>query len=217
MFKFADHGCYLFPYDFRASIRLSLSPWRWGTACNAETLMFMACLAKVVRAPIVEFGTFTGLCTYNMALNTDQKIYTIDYGCDVDPSNSQKYGYYIPGDEFRKTEVEDRIELIIGDSREVDLSHLNGTIGLVFIDGGHSREVVTSDTRKAFDLIRTDGMIVWDDCSEDWPEVGEALRAILDEHTERMDRLLLVEKDCQALYWGPATVRIGSKQLLEAA
>ncbi len=60
MFKFADHGCYLFPNDFRASIRLSPSPWRWGTACNNETLMFMACLAKVVRAPIVEFGTFTG-------------------------------------------------------------------------------------------------------------------------------------------------------------
>ncbi len=84
----------------------------------------------------------------------------------------------------------------------------------MFIDGGHSKEVVASDTRKAFELIRPDGIVVWDDYSTSWPEVSEALTTILD-NTERMDRLLHVEKDCQLLYWGPeTTVRM---PLLEAA
>ncbi len=212
MFKFANHGHMLFPEYFRQSIRISPSFWRWGTMCNNETLVFMACLAKTVSAPIVEFGTFIGRTTRAMAMNTDQKIYTIDIGWGVqDPSNSRGYDYYIPGDEFRKTPEEERIELIIGDSLEVDLSRLYGTIGLVFIDGGHSKEVVESDTQKAFQLIRPDGMIVWDDCNATWPEVREVVSGLNE------DRMLFVEKDNMMLYWGPATSRLGSIEQYEAA
>ncbi len=198
MFSFSAHGSELFSPDFRRAIKLAPSPWRWGTMCNNETLMFMACLARLSPASIVEFGTFTGRCTFAMASNTEHKIYTIDCGCDNDPSNTRGYGNYIPGSDFLNTDVADRIELIIGDSREVDLSHLYGTIGLVFIDGGHSKEAVQSDTEKAFRLIRHDGIIVWDDYSTTWPEVVEAVNI----YSRFSERMLHLEKDCQILYFG---------------
>ncbi len=199
MLKFDGYGCDLFPESFLRAVRLDSKPPRWGAACSSEAVLFMGCLARLVTGPIVEFGTFTGNTTYNMALNTSSKIYTIDSGVDIDVSKESGYGPYIPGEIFKGHLGSDRIELIIGDSRGVDLSRLYGTVGLVFIDGGHSREVVESDTDTALRLIRSDGLIVWDDYDRYWSGVVDTVQSRSDLH----ERMLYIEKDSRMLYWGP--------------
>lgn len=201
MISYPYHASEIFPPDFVASFRLDMPSWRFGHPTSIETIKFLAGLVKFGCVPVVEFGTFTGRTTYNMALNTQEKIYTIDIGRDMDHAASPKgHGYdaYVPGEAFLGTEAEARIELILGDSREVDLSHLYGTIGLVFIDGGHSYEVVKSDTEKAFKLIRPDGVIVWDDVNDDWPGTVKAIKELPDE------RMIHLEKECLLFYYGPA-------------
>ena len=50
-----------------------------------------------------------------------------------------------------------------------------GTVGLVFVDGGHSYGVCKSDSEKALSLVRKGGVVVWDDYGTYWPGVKKVL------------------------------------------
>lgn len=164
---------------FNQRIQVGKLGWKFGHITNNSTLIFLCCLAKAGFSPIVEFGTFTGRTAYNLALNTTDKIYTVDIGQNVDASSNIRgirYPEYQPGEVFlNDPEVKDRIELIIGDSRTLDFTPLYGTVGMVIVDGGHSYEVAKSDTAKALRMLRPGGIIVWDDYGADWPGVKSAV------------------------------------------
>lgn len=51
----------------------------------------------------------------------------------------------------------------VGDSATFDYKPYYGRIGVFFVDGAHSKEYVSSDTRNAALCCRDDGIIVWDD------------------------------------------------------
>jgi predicted O-methyltransferase YrrM len=182
----------LFPglYD-DDGIRLARCGWRFGHIYNDQALIFLCHLAAHGAAPIVEFGTFDGRTTYNLALNVQRgstrgaagvKVVTIDAHIPDDLSNADKraYGEFVPGQRFldAEPEIRSRIEFILSDSRHVDLSDLNGQCGLVIVDGGHSHDVCASDTRKALELVRPGGVIVWDDYTPYWPGVKDTLDAL---------------------------------------
>ena len=61
-----------------------------------------------------------------------------------------------------------RVCQIYCDSREWDISkYPPGFFDSALIDGGHTEEVVTSDTKKACQLVRSGGLIMWHDfCDE---------------------------------------------------
>jgi predicted O-methyltransferase YrrM len=204
MLMYRRHGYELFPADFIAGLNLDLSTHRFGNPSYDSILKFLCALAKTIRAPIVEFGTFTGRTTYNMALNTSENIYTLDIGKDVERSGDHdcKYDYYLPGERFLGTPEAARIELILGDSRQIDLQHLYDTVGLVFIDGGHDYETVKSDSEKAFKLIRDDGVIVWDDCNAAWPGVV----AYLSETLLGLVNAFFLEKENMTVYYAPGAL-----------
>jgi predicted O-methyltransferase YrrM len=168
---------------FDQRVQLGKLSWKFGHVTNNNTLVFLCCLAKAGFSPIVEFGTFTGRTAYNLALNSIGKIYTVDVGRNVDASSNVfgiRYPPYQAGEAFLSDpEVEGRIELMVGDSRTLDLSHLYGTIGMVIVDGGHSYEVTKSDTAKALRLVRPGGIILWDDYGVDWPGVKTAVDELI--------------------------------------
>jgi hypothetical protein len=171
----------LFPDLYKQKITLSqLDFRRWGDIGNTNALCFLCLLAAAGYGPIVEFGTFRGRLTYNLALNLKEgEIFTIDIGSGSDTSNilRRDYGTYVVGEVFLHAEkdVRDKIQLMIGDSRRLDLSHLHGKAGMVIVDGGHSREVSTSDSQEALRLVRPGGVIVWDDYGPLWPGVKQTL------------------------------------------
>lgn len=68
------------------------------------------------------------------------------------------------------------------DSLEFDFESLNKKFDIIFIDGDHSREAITSDTKNAFKLLRDeDSIIVWHDYGYTPERIRwETLSAILD-------------------------------------
>jgi hypothetical protein len=173
----------IFPGLWEHSIHLGQCGWRWGHPFNDNALIFLCHLAAAGHRPIVEFGTFDGRTAFNLALNAgDSTVTTIDLPGADDGSNvdGRMYGAYESGACIRRAphEVRSRIHEIKSDSRLVDLAHLAGTAGLVFIDGGHDEDVCRHDTDLALRLARPDGVIVWDDYTPYWPGVYRVVNEI---------------------------------------
>ncbi|CAN5429401.1 hypothetical protein BH09PLA1_BH09PLA1_07240 [soil metagenome] len=171
------------PGIYDREITLAALDWRWGDNSNKDGLIFLCQLAAALPGPIVEIGTYRGRTTYNLALNSHDRVYTIDIGAPVAAEaaankESMAYPEYSPGEVFlnARQDVRDRIELIIGDSSKIDLSHLAGKAAMVIVDAGHSYEGCLQDSRTAFKLARAGGIILWDDYGGDyWPGVKKAV------------------------------------------
>lgn len=174
----------LFPGIYDQSITLGKFEHKYGDSLNGNGLIFLCALAKMGYSPIVEFGTFRGRSTYNLAQNSKGEITTIDVGDSIGPSvdinaniEHRDYPQFITGELFLNApdNIRNKINLIIADSTKLDLSHLYNTIEMVIVDGGHSYEVCKSDSLKALKLIKEGGVIIWDDYGAYWPGVRKAL------------------------------------------
>lgn len=170
-----------------------VSGHRHGLISTRAQQLFLMYLAKITSDVIVEFGTFIGNTTWYMAVNSKAHIYTIDSGRLATPPSNEDYGEYVVGEKFLDTSEAQRITQITGDSKTVDISHLYGKAGLVFIDGGHTYDVCKADTKQAFKLVRPGGVIVWDDYADSWPDV----KRVIDE-TANKDIYAL--EFCMAVY-----------------
>jgi predicted O-methyltransferase YrrM len=97
-----------------------------------------------------------------------------------------------------------RVCQILCDSRHWDISsYPQDFFDTIFIDGGHSKEVVTSDMRKALQLVRAGGLIIWHDycsdqkimeSSEVTSNVVSAVDALLPELHEALSSLHWIDK-----------------------
>ena len=173
----------LFPGLWDHTIRLGQCGWRWGHPFNDNALIFLCHLAAAGYRPIVEFGTFDGRTSFNLALNAGESaVTTIDLPEADDRSNVEGKGYgpYDSGACIRRApaDVRARIREIKADSRQVDLSSLYGTIGLVFIDGGHDEDACRHDTETALKLARPGGVVIWDDYTPYWPGVRKVVEEV---------------------------------------
>jgi len=157
---------------------------KWGDLTLERSLIFLCSLAKRGHTPIVEFGTFRGRTTYNLALNSTGEITTIDIGHELGKAidvgvNIEKHEYatHTTGELFLSgpPEIRDRIKQMRGDSTKLDYSHLYGKAGMVIVDGGHSYEVCKSDSEHALRMVKPGGVIIWDDYGSFWPGVVQAL------------------------------------------
>lgn len=171
-------------YDAITDHEVVLPPRRlltWGNQ-STEGLVFLASLVKGASAGAVfEIGTFNGATTWTLSRNRRQAIvHTLD----------------LPKDDRPRLRIEDRdrafrsghTELVYeelgapgqivqhwSDSAVFDFSPLAGRIGLVYVDGAHSREYVEVDSENALTILSELGAIVWDDYSRRWPGVRDVL------------------------------------------
>lgn len=65
--------------------------------------------------------------------------------------------------EAKKFDVEDRITIFEGDSREMIHQVKDGYYDFVFIDGGHEYEIVKSDIENGYKKLKPGGVLVLDD------------------------------------------------------
>ena len=79
-FEILDNAELLFPGLYSQKVRLDQLSWKWGDLDREAGLTFLCSLAAQGHTPVVEFGTFRGRTTYNLALNCDSDIHTIDLG-----------------------------------------------------------------------------------------------------------------------------------------
>ena len=132
-------------------------------------------LLRVVRwlrpKRIFEIGTFQGITTAHMALNSDAEIFTLDMPLDLASSVA---GYTRAdmnllqpreniGKEYRFLNADGRIRQLYGDSRTFDYVPFRQTCDLVLVDACHLFDYVMSDSRNAFDLLLETGAILWHD------------------------------------------------------
>lgn len=177
----------LLPDLYDREVTLRSWPWRFGHPVNDQAVVFLCLVAARTTGVIVEFGTFDGRTTYNLALNhAGGEIVTIDAGIGEDVSNVERrpYGVFRAGACFREAPpaIRDRITLIEQDSRDVDLARHEKRAGLIFVDGGHDEDTCRHDTALALRLVAPGGVIVWDDYTPYWPGV----KGVLDELSGRL-------------------------------
>ena len=147
-------------------------------------------MARQPRA-VVEFGTFWGSATLNLARNLpNATIHTIDL--PPDPATAQALTEGKPVDDvyliesrqlgkaFRGTPVEERIVQHLGDTAAYDYSVIEDGPSFFLIDGSHTYAYAKSDTLRAFALAEGESTFLWHDCDEGHPGVTRWLGELLD-------------------------------------
>ena len=132
-------------------------------------------LSRVIRwvAPkaIFEIGTFQGVTTAHMAVNSCAEIYTLDLPRDLATDLEEYTGNDAAllqtreeiGKCYRPFNGSGRIHQLFGDSRTFDYGPYLGKMDLVLVDACHLFDYVISDSRKAFKLLSPKGAILWHD------------------------------------------------------
>ncbi len=146
-----------------------------GGTSDAEAWI-LATLAR--RAHLAfEFGTCTGKTAYLWARNApaDARIVTVT----LRPEDRASY-HGAAGDDprdtsealresefarfvYSDTDVASKIDQLYADSKALDVAPWSGRCDLVFVDGSHAYSYVVSDSRKALDLVRPGGLVLWHD------------------------------------------------------
>lgn len=136
----------------------------------------LAALAKKARL-MFEFGTCTGKTAYLWARNSppgahvvtitlrpeDRSSYRGATGDDVHDTEAALAESEFARFVYSGTDVEGKVEQLFGDSKTVDVSPWANRCDLVFVDGSHAYSYVLSDSRKAIELARPGGLVLWHD------------------------------------------------------
>jgi hypothetical protein len=152
------------------SIKLKEFKGTYGGVSLVEILLL--CRLTQERRPrsILEIGTFQGITTLNLALNSppDTKIITVDL-----PALHNSTRFYQTDPElslqrprsnlWKDYGVQNKITQFLCDSAELSANHLPENIDMIFIDGSHSYEYVSKDTEFALSILSPKGMILWHD------------------------------------------------------
>lgn len=169
--------CDIFPAKIEeGTITLKNFLGRWGNL-SVESVAKMCLICRWLQPDVVfEIGTFTGMTTYQIALNTnDCKVYTLDLPPNTNTQNTlseidQKLTTHFDGRLGTKTgcyfhdtfEEQYKIKQLWGDSATFDFSKYYGEVDLVFIDAAHDYENKRSDTGNALKMLKRGGVIIWD-------------------------------------------------------
>lgn len=148
---------------------------------HGEAFVLSLVTAWLKPRRIFEIGTASGQGTVLMARQAPEaEIDTLDLGNDR-PSLGEQRGQppwqdlETIGRAFKETPHAERIRQHFGDSAAFDYAPYRGTMDLVFVDGAHTYEYVSSDSRNALDILAPGGVVVWDDCNALSPGVSKAL------------------------------------------
>jgi predicted O-methyltransferase YrrM len=83
------------------------------------------------------------------------------------------------GSVFVGSPLKSKITQLYGDSATFDFSNYRKQVDLIFIDGSHSYEYVLSDSKRALEILNSQGVIFWHDYgAEWWPGVTQALNEL---------------------------------------
>ena len=143
---------------------------------------------------ILEFGTYLGVSTLALALNTPPacRIFTVDLPDDASGNSVPELNaldqHHVStsrhrvGEAFLGASVEKKIVSVRADSMSFQAETVVPSADLVYVDGGHSLPVIEKDTANAFKVLSPEGTIVWDDYFHLYPDVVKFLDALAEEH-----------------------------------
>lgn len=148
---------------------------------HGEAFVLSLITAWLQPRRIFEIGTASGQGTLLMARQAPEaRIDTLDLGNER-PSLGVQRGQPpwqdldTIGRAYKESPHADRVHQHFGDSANFDFSPFKGEIDLVLVDGAHTYDYVTSDSREALEMVGSSGVVVWDDCNALSPGVSRAL------------------------------------------
>lgn len=121
---------------------------------DRELLSLLRFLKQQRPKKIFEFGIGRGGSLLHFIDNTTPEVEIVSFDLSLDA---------LPPFIRAKIASEDRVTTIVGDSNNFDLSAHFETCDLIFIDGGHEYQEVKIDTSNAFKMLKSGGVIIWDD------------------------------------------------------
>jgi predicted O-methyltransferase YrrM len=156
-----------------------------GTSVDVMELVTLVTIAKFVGVRrVLEIGTFDGNTTLNLAANTpeDAQVVTVDlpedwqggFQIEVPTDHRNVTDRAVTGRQYRNTPYQAKIIQVLGDSAKIEWEQLPGPFDLAFIDGCHSYEYATLDTKNVLAHLRPGGIVVWHDYGQ-IPEVSRAV------------------------------------------
>jgi hypothetical protein len=153
---------------------------------------------------VIEVGTFLGVSTLTVALNTSPNcmIHTIDLpeqdpstlisGLNWSDSQLVKNSRGRVGKAFMNHPCSTRIVQVRSNSAEMDFRAVFGHAELVIVDGGHSAELIKKDSDNAFAVLKPGGVILWDDYWWCYPDVVEYLDTLSRQQLRRIEGTNLI-------------------------
>lgn len=169
----------IFPPELETgTIQLENFLGHWGNV-SIEEVCKIALIAKHFKpAKAFEIGTYNGLTTLQLALNTpeDTQIFTLDLPPDKRDNTKHhlsELDRYVAveflkrfntavGSYFKGKSVEHKITQIYNDSATFDFSPYYSKMDLIFIDAGHDYDNKKSDSENALKMVAPNGLILWD-------------------------------------------------------
>lgn len=166
----------LFADPFRDELRLRRCVLDYGNLSYTEVMTICLLIRQMKPKSIFEFGTFNGVTTLQMAINStdDCRIHTLNLPASG-PETAMALGEYSrdkllhPAKAGTATVFEEepeavKIEQLWGDSATFDFSRFERSVDLVFIDACHEYDYVKCDTENALKMIaKSGGVILWHD------------------------------------------------------
>ncbi len=136
---------------------------------------------------------------------------TDDHGQPVTWCQTDAQGFI--GRHIRQRGLGHRVCQIYCDSREWDIrNYPRGFFDTALVDGGHTPDVVTNDTRKALELVRPGGLVLWHDfCLDNAArEQCETVRGVTTAVDENRD---LLTRELKELFWiQPSWILLGVRR-----
>jgi hypothetical protein len=174
-------------YKNPVEMKLCVPSSEIGSLTTLEASMLISIL-KIFKPKVVfEYGTFLGYSTSIFLKNTSKncKVFSIDLGNELSQyeisdvnvkeilQNDKVNDDYLrmvqskSGPIYIKKEIDknkNRLQLLHGDSTKLSVNDLslNNIVNFVFIDGGHTYDIIKSDTEKSFQMVKN-GIIIWHD------------------------------------------------------
>ena len=162
-----------------------------GSTPVNDLLAFVGLAMQQQPAAALEFGTFWGSTTLNLAKNLPG---TIIHTIDLPPEDEQARALTSDkpvddlhlietrqlGKAFRSSTVRDRIVQHAGDTATYDYSVIAEPISYFLVDGSHTYEYAKSDTLASLRLASGPSTLVWHDCDAIHPGVTRWLGELID-------------------------------------
>lgn len=157
-------------------------PVNIGSITLVDQVVLLSLLELTQPKKIIEIGTFLGFTTSLLAMNYNKaEIFTIDLPRKKNNSwkfkkeeifkNDSHNDNYLRNKQNKEGEIyinrlskkkRKNINLIKQDSRKLDFKKVFGNSEFIFIDGGHSKEIIKADTKNARSIVKN-GVIIWHD------------------------------------------------------
>ena len=141
---------------------------------------------------ILEFGTFNGRTTTNIAANTKEhtKIITVDLPIDLKSKTkfpleginktdeNDELGYVGKTSKlYHKYKFRNKINQLWMDSADFPVNQYYKYFDFIFVDASHTYENTLNDSNNVFQCIKEKGFILWHDY-QGWPGVTMALNEL---------------------------------------